>query len=60
MLWLVAYGVIEPLAETQTCQYKIDQKEKPDFVSLEPGSEVAFMPIFGSGITAHAFMQETK
>jgi hypothetical protein len=52
--------VIQPLAETQTCQYKIDQQEKPDFVSLEPGSEVAFMPIFGSGITAHAFMQETK
>jgi len=59
MLWLVAYVVIEPLAETQTCQYKIDQQEKPDFVSLEPGSEVAFMP-FGSGITAHAFMQATK
>ena len=56
MLWLVAYGVIEPLAETQTCQYKIDQQEKPDFVSLEPGSEVAK---FGSGITAHAFMQAT-
>ena len=57
MLWLVAYVVIEPLAETQTCQYKIDQQEKPDFVSLEPGSEVAK---FGSGITAHAFMQATK